>query len=404
MLKTISSLRSRASEQRTYANVSIISLVVVVILGFYLFIFQSANIAALDIEVQREVTGKQKNAVAHLVSLNFEHTKLLSEQESNNHKLKRANSIIAKDGNSGLHLGRVPFFNKDLSERWWFNGNNIERTEKFKEQLKETNKYLSSPDFSKNFMDQAHDELRTLITRLAEKNDSWSQTKKEYQALKDQVPPEVIESALSGYTEDLSSFLKKSKSLNKKIAKLKVKIKNYPEELPEKIERAISINNTAYLRSDKVLEIIRENLHKYKEIRKGLRASKDELKNKIAYLEAEIQLTSPISSETQSQKSDSKLAFFISSNIARLGIIVVTIFFAQIFFSIYRYSTKLSGFYHARADVLELLTQSDMVEITNAPEWVETFSIAFTPYSVDFGKNPALPVEEMTNALKALSK
>ena len=100
--------------------------------------------------------------------------------------------------------------------------------------------------------------------------------------------------------------------------------------------------------------------------------------------------------------ADSKMAFYVSTNIARLGIMIVTLFLAQVLISIYRYLTKISNFYHARADALEILTQTETLKNTDLSGSIEMFSNIFSPEKIDFGKMPPAPLNEAIKSAQSV--
>ena len=139
----------------------------------------------------------------------------------------------------------------------------------------------------------------------------------------------------------------------------------------------------------------REKLQKQQELVNKLRAEK-------ANLEAEREFTVSLRSGAEPVMADSKMAFYVSTNIARLGIMIVTLFLAQVFISIYRYLTKISNFYHARADALEILTQTDTLKNTDLPGSIEIFSNIFSPEKIDFGKMPPAPLNEAIKSAQSV--
>ena len=135
------------------------------------------------------------------------------------------------------------------------------------------------------------------------------------------------------------------------------------------------------------------NLNHYKEKLPEQEELVKRLRTQKFNLDAEKEVTSTFRSDAE-PINDNKVAFYISTNIARLGIMIVTIFLAQVFISIYRYLTKISDFYHARADALEILTQTETLKNADLSSLIEMFSNIFSPEKVDFGRMPQAPINE----------
>jgi len=85
---------------------------------------------------------------------------------------------------------------------------------------------------------------------------------------------------------------------------------------------------------------------------------------------------------------------WLSLNITRIGTIIIVLFLVQVFITMYRYNTRLSAFYRARAHALKLyLWGFDHTE--DFSRLVENF----TPYAVDFAKGPTSPSEQIVKAV-----
>jgi len=89
----------------------------------------------------------------------------------------------------------------------------------------------------------------------------------------------------------------------------------------------------------------------------------------------------------------------ISSISTRIGAVFILLFLVQVLVSMYRYNTKLSAFYDARADILEITGKLEAVPL-------EFLSDLLSPDSLDFskeGKGPADQAVELTKHLLSKS-
>ncbi len=89
---------------------------------------------------------------------------------------------------------------------------------------------------------------------------------------------------------------------------------------------------------------------------------------------------------------------WLSLNITRIGTIVVVLFLVQVFISMYRYNTRLSAFYRARAHALQLYVWG----MDNDEEFAR-LALAMTPDSLDFGKTPSSPSEQVIKAVEKIA-
>ena len=93
--------------------------------------------------------------------------------------------------------------------------------------------------------------------------------------------------------------------------------------------------------------------------------------------------------------SNAVLSTFLQTNVTRFGSLLIVFFLVNILLSQYRYNLKLSAYYSARADALSLeidnLTTDSLYSLFNA----------LTP-TVDFGKTPKAPVEQLIELTKDL--
>jgi hypothetical protein len=86
----------------------------------------------------------------------------------------------------------------------------------------------------------------------------------------------------------------------------------------------------------------------------------------------------------------------LSTIVTRIGSVFILLFLVQIFVSLYRYNVRLSAYYNARADALELLGNIDGT--------LQALVNAFSPDVVDFGRMPKTPIEQGLLLAKEIAK
>jgi hypothetical protein len=94
----------------------------------------------------------------------------------------------------------------------------------------------------------------------------------------------------------------------------------------------------------------------------------------------------------------------ISTVATRVGALVLVIFLVQVLVPLYRYSTRLAGFYSSRADALLLLHGTASKVTTEHGDWLRDLSAVLAPESVDFGKSPRTPLTEVASVVKEAAK
>lgn len=92
---------------------------------------------------------------------------------------------------------------------------------------------------------------------------------------------------------------------------------------------------------------------------------------------------------------DSTHIYLIASSVTRFGAILLLIFGVQILVQLYKYNVRLSAFYEAQADAIDLVGVSDIEKLTKV---IQTIS----PNNIDFGKNPRTPTHELAELAKHL--
>ena len=414
----IKRLRYRAWFQKSLAFLALAGAVFTVIIGADYFIYESPRIAAQDIEQQRRIFSSH-DVISRLSDLNTSIRINMEELNKAENELETIRSAVEQDGNVGIkkiennsyynYINNVGDSTKSLLAHVYGSKFSITRM-KLKEidalldDIKQINAYLESKEAIDTYINQQvveQDSIRKSI-----------QTKMLYS---DQLKKDLA------YALDATREIGESNSLNslrdeiiqndQQIRKSKQRIKELDEEMSSggllksaeesvnyqlQVNKAVIENIEEYRAEVKNnLKVNKEKLPKQEELVKRLNSQKDKL-------DAEKQLIPLLNNGVEPIKNDSKVAFYISTNIARLGIMIVTIFLAQVFISIYRYLTRISNFYHARADALEILTQTEALRNTDLSSLIEMYSNIFSPEKVDFGKMPQPPINEAVKGAQSV--
>lgn len=91
------------------------------------------------------------------------------------------------------------------------------------------------------------------------------------------------------------------------------------------------------------------------------------------------------------------LMTFISTNITRIGAVLLIIYGVRIMVNLYKYNMKMSAFYDSRADIVEL--------VGNKPELsFDEITKAFRIDNIDFGSNINTPIDDITKIIDAVKK
>lgn len=90
------------------------------------------------------------------------------------------------------------------------------------------------------------------------------------------------------------------------------------------------------------------------------------------------------------------LYVLISTSVARIGAVLLLIFGVQILINFYRYNLRLAAFYESRADAISLLGD-------NSPEDLGLMVASLSPDSIDLGKPPKFPSQEVVELAKSIA-
>lgn len=414
----IKRLRYRAWFQKSLAFLALAGAVFTVIIGADYFIYESPRIAAQDIEQQRRIFSSH-DAISRLSDLNMSIRINMEELNKAENELETIRSAVERDGNVGIkkiednsyynYINNVGDSTKSLLAHVYVSKFSITRM-KLKEidalldDIKQINAYLESKEAIDTYINQQVVEQDSIRKSIQTKMLYSDQLKKDLAYALDATREFGESTSLNFYRDEIINN-------DKQIRDFKQNLKEFDEEmssggLQKSAEETVSyqlqvnkavIENIEEYRAEvkNNLKVNKEKLPKQEELVKRLNSQKDKL-------DAEKQLIPLLNNGVEPIKNDSKVAFYISTNIARLGIMIVTIFLAQVFISIYRYLTRISNFYHARADALEILTQTEALRNTDLSSLIEMYSNIFSPEKVDFGKMPQPPINEAVKGAQSV--
>ena len=98
---------------------------------------------------------------------------------------------------------------------------------------------------------------------------------------------------------------------------------------------------------------------------------------------------------TPQQELNISVPFLIQTNVTRFGPMIIILFFVSLLVNLYRYNIRLSAYYDARADALEL------IRLAIDPDAFEKYVSSLSPDTHDLGKPPKLPTEHAIDLAKA---
>ena len=89
--------------------------------------------------------------------------------------------------------------------------------------------------------------------------------------------------------------------------------------------------------------------------------------------------------------------YLVSTVTTKIGSVLILLFLVQILVTLYRYNTRLSAYYDARGDGLELVSKQSVSEL-------EQIIKALSPENIDYGKTPSTPTEQVVDLAKEIAK
>lgn len=409
IIPIIDLLRNRAQTQKYIAYFSLGGVVFILLGGLYIFIYESSKIAAQDIEQQRKI-GTSDSVITELASLNSEIDKNTRELNTAHTELKRIEEVIYSDGNSGLNPQNLEYFDKNLNKirikDWEIEGFNLKKLDELLNDIKDTFVYFESEDIKNTYISMKkktqNDNLRNLQDLKFKENEYREKLKRFENEHPDLRQSETLTYLMNSIADTVMQIQDAEEKIKEFDKKWNVSIIQKDAEI--ELKNIVQVNKDAYEEFTNYKKKVENNLDLYNDKQRKQNAIAEKLNTQKNHLSAEKQLFSTSSNEVVTSKNESKMAFYVSTNIARFGIILITIFFAQMFISIYRYSIKVSNFYNARADALMLSTQTETFNNADLPELIALFSTVLTPDKIDFGKMPSAGTNETIKNFNSVYK
>lgn len=410
----IKKLRRRALHQKILAFFALAGAVVIVWIGTDYFIHESPKIAAQDIEQQRKLISSQ-DVISRIAGLNmsiFNNAEQLSNAEN---ELGNIQIVLRYDGNFGLDDIKSTFYfdldsakpDKPFAYQHKFYSlqqkklneidtllSDIIKANAFLENERAVGKYLADLQITQN-------SKKKLLEELIPRTDKLN---KELEYMHNTMKQTGESDAKKRLKDEIFFAERENRGLKQAIKEFDEKMNSgeFHREAEEQIKMMLQTNRTVIEQIEEFKSKVISNRDLYQEKLRKQQELVDKLRAEKANLEAEKEFTVSLRSGTEPVAADSKMAFYVSTNIARLGIMIVTLFLAQVLISIYRYLTKISNFYHARADALEILTQTETLKNTDLSGSIEMFSNIFSPEKIDFGKMPPAPLNEAIKSAQSV--
>lgn len=183
---------------------------------------------------------------------------------------------------------------------------------------------------------------------------------------------------LSGLRDDLNQ-------MNRRLSDAKTTLARLEQQLTA--ERA-GVGGTKVAGVGPVVFLLISQIADQKAEISGLEQEKDRLERDIAKIETEF----ADGAMQMAITNQDRLWRVVSAGITRLGAVIMLLFLVKILTPLYRYNMKLSYYFDARADALELLATDDEEQRDVAT--FDRLVLALTPSGIDFGPSPQSPSEE----------
>lgn len=170
---------------------------------------------------------------------------------------------------------------------------------------------------------------------------------------------------------------------------------NYNEKLLFIYQDLLKISKNADKFIDNFYNSFNLELSKWEKDTAQYRKELSDLSSGLKYLEEEEKKALVGLSNHFQQKQDISVLFLIQTNITRFGPMFIIFFLVSILINLYRYNTRLSAYYDARADAMilsELNTNSDKME---------KYVTMLSPDSHDLGAPPKIPTQQIMDIAKS---
>lgn len=337
----IKKLRHRAAIQKYLSFLALAGAVVIVWIGTDYFIHESPKIAAQDIEQQRKLISSQ-DVISRLASLNmniFKNTEQLSNAEN---ELNRIQEILSNDGihlleeiNSNYYFDVEKPYRSTLNETHQQNfyslrGKRLNEIDILLDNIKKANGFLEGDKAIDKYLNDLQASQDSNKKHLEQFVESTERLKKDLNHVRNTMK-QIGETTSAANLKNLILLnVQQIRSLEQKIKEFDEKMNSgeFQKEAEEQIKTMLQTNRRVIEQIEafkiKVIsnrDLFQEKLQKQQELFDKLRAEK-------ANLEAEREFTVSRRSGAEPVMADSKVAFYVSTNIARLGIMIVTLFLA----------------------------------------------------------------------------
>lgn len=425
MQEFIKLLRERANLQRRYAFGALIMSVVVIGFGGWYFIYQSPKIAVQDIEEKMKIAPSSE-IISDLAKLQIAIDDLQEDLGKAKIELDEIEKTIHREGNYDLKANLIPSytffydysktiditeFNPDLNsglykEDIYIHNYKLKTVDELLTRLQLVNEFLVSEEAKVDYFNKLKEKRISLEKSLASAKSRSNTLDSELKGMLHRIE-EIGESSLSSNLKrQIHENGKNIKEITYQIDDIdsKLNFDSYTEKVSKQLDKMFNANKNIFdsLSTYKVemvknLEFNENKLSRQKDIVEKLRSEIELKKAERTYISENLANSRP-------SEERNEIAFYVSTNIVRFGVVLITIFLAQVFISIYRYLTKISNFYDARADALHLLMQEQSFHNHDLSNLFEKLSINFSPDQVDFGQMPQPPINESLNAAQSFIK
>lgn len=374
----IARFRRRARRLAIFSSFAVVGAVVVLLGGIYFFLYQSSEIAVRDLEQRTKVERESRDQVK-MLSGNYITIRRLRERIGEN---------TAK--NKRLRLAATKLKEKFQTDKADWSGNQRSHWRTHAATSDELLRYLDTENAYENetrFVAQEITTLENMVRRTRVKIEELEGRLHSQQRLNREVASEETKRLIKTLDASLSSTrsrLASAQNLINDPSLIQKRIDNQKADIVRRKEKL----RTVIQKYEEESAAISENLEKSD-------AEKDALNDELDRVQAASDLLVTSGGQVKDTvRKNNDVIFAVTANLTRIGAIIVVIFFAQMFMAIYRYSMRLSGYYNARADAIELVSKHEIVEGSARAEMIIKFVPVLSPEGVDFSR-PKTPVEDL---------
>jgi len=431
LTETVNDFCIRSQKLKKTGNLVILPSIGLLLICFLLFVYFSSTIAALDIERHRRAIEPKEDLVDKLVSLKLqvpEVKRQLYEKWQNYLQIRYDKREYSYEEIQKLKdtLGDHLHFLDDITVDYESFGtidypknltgdtastrlipfeNDLEDIYKIRNELIERLEILKSPELKDHILNPIIDSIKSYNDQIKtfEKRIEDSNAKIEELNKIEPLRPYII-NEIQNLQSDIMGDSKSIHNIQIGIGKKENDIKEINENYKAKysIDNSIKLAENAIKMIDDVTPKIKQFISKKKDEKEKIKKEIENLEAKEAKLDSQIKIYENQPMVSSNEEKEDKISFVITANVTRFVGVIVTIFFAQVLLSLYRYTIRLSTFYQSRADVLTILTQAGLTG--QLSESIQPYAEVFTPYGVDFGKIPNTNLDEIMKIISNASR